>query len=342
MSGSSFLGVDGGGTKTHFVLVDSDGKLAAAHEGPTSDHLQVGIDGVREVLAAGLAALFREAGMDGSAVTYAFFGLPAHGEDSAAQVLLDGLPEPLLGHRRYRCGNDMICAWAGSLGGEDGINIVAGTGSIGYGERKGRSARAGGWGEIFGDEGSAYWIAAQGLNIFTRMSDGRLPKGPLHASLRSISLEPASLRRHLGLDADLDLCAKLANAPSRRAIAAMAELVARAARDGDIEAMRVFDDAARELAAIIEALRQALQFELGERVCVSYSGGVFNAGELILAPLRHHIERYSKTYELKTPMLAPSLGAAIYAARVVAQPLSPAAIERLRMESVTRWKVPPP
>ena len=247
-------------------------------------------------------------------------------------MLLDGLPEPLLGHRRYRCGNDMICAWAGSLGGEDGINIVAGTGSIGYGERKGRSARAGGWGEIFGDEGSAYWIAAQGLNIFTRMSDGRLPKGPLHASLR----------RHLGLDADLDLCAKLANAPSRRAIAAMAELVARAARDGDVEAIRVFDDAARELTAIIEAVRQALQFEPGERVCVSYSGGVFNAGELILAPLRHHIERYSKTYELKTPMLAPSLGAAIYAARVVAQPLSPAAIERLRMESVTRWKVPPP
>jgi N-acetylglucosamine kinase-like BadF-type ATPase len=332
MSGSFFLGVDGGGTKTCFVLVDRGGKVAAAHEGPTSDHLQVGIDGVREVLAAGLAELFREAGIGSSAVAYAFFGLPAHGEDSAAQVLLDGLPEPLLGHRRYRCGNDMICAWAGSLGGEDGINIVAGTGSIGYGERKGRSARAGGWGEIFGDEGSAYWIAAQGLNIFTRMSDGRLPKGPLHASLR----------RYLGLDADLDLCAKLADAPSRRAIAAMAELVARAASDGDIEAIRVFDDAARELTAIIEAVRQALQFEPGERVCVSYSGGVFNAGELILAPLRHHIERYSKTYELKTPMLAPSLGAAIYAARLAAQPLSPAAIARLRMESITRWKVPPP
>jgi N-acetylglucosamine kinase-like BadF-type ATPase len=332
MSDSFFLGVDGGGTKTRFILVDGDGKLAAADEGPTSDHLQVGIDGVRDVLAGGVAALFREAGKDGSSIAYAFFGLPAYGEDSAAQVLLDGLPEPLLGHRRYRCGNDMICAWAGSLGGEDGINIVAGTGSIGYGERKGRSARAGGWGEIFGDEGSAYWIAAQGLNIFTRMSDGRLPQGPLHASLR----------RHLGLDADLDLCAKLADAPSRRAIAAMAELVARAARDGDIEAIRVFDDAARELAAIIEAVRQALEFEPGERVPISYSGGVFNAGELILSPLRHHIERYSKTYELKTPMLAPSLGAAIYAARVVAQPLSPAAIERLRMESVTRWKVPPP
>ena len=315
MSDNFFLGVDGGGTKTRFILVDGDGKLAAADEGPTSDHLQVGIDGVRDVLAGGVAALFREAGKDGSSIAYAFFGLPAYGEDSAAQVLLDGLPEPLLGHRRYRCGNDMICAWAGSLGGEDGINIVAGTGSIGYGERKGRSARAGGWGEVFGDEGSAYWIAAQGLNIFTRMSDGRLPQGPLHASLR----------RHLGLDADLDLCAKLADTSSRRAIAAMAELVARAAR---------------ELAAIIEAVRQALEFEPGERVPISYSGGVFNAGELILSPLRHHIERYSKTYELKSPMLAPSLGAAIYAARLAGQPFSPAAIERLRNGNRARHRLP--
>jgi N-acetylglucosamine kinase-like BadF-type ATPase len=330
MSDNFFLGVDGGGTKTRFILVDGDGKLAAAYEGPTSDHLQVGIDGVRDVLAGGVAALFREAGMDGSSIAYAFFGLPAHGEDSAAQVLLDGLPEPLLGHRRYRCGNDMICAWAGSLGGEDGINIVAGTGSIGYGQRKGRSARAGGWGEIFGDEGSAYWIAAQGLNIFTRMSDGRLPKGTLNACLR----------RLLGLEADLDLCAKLADTSSRRAIAAMAELVARAARDGDIEAIRVFDDAARELAAIIEAVRQALEFEPGERVPISYSGGVFNAGELILSPLRHHIERYSKTYEMKSPMLAPSLGAAIYAARLTGQPFSPAAIERLRNGNRARHRLP--
>ena len=330
MSDNFLLGVDGGGTKTRFILVDGDGKLAAAHEGPTSDHLQVGIDGVRDVLAGGVAALFREAGKDGSSIAYAFFGLPAYGEDSAAQVLLDGLPEPLLGHRRYRCGNDMICAWAGSLGGEDGINIVAGTGSIGYGERKGRSARAGGWGEVFGDEGSAYWIAAQGLNIFTRMSDGRLPKGPLHASLR----------RHLGLEANLDLCAKLADTSSRRAIAAMAELVARAARDGDGEAIRVFNDAARELAAIIEAVRQALEFEPGERVPISYSGGVFNAGELILSPLRHHIEQYSKTYELKSPMLAPSLGAAIYAARLAGQPFSPAAIERLRNGNRARHRLP--
>ncbi len=53
-----------------------------------------------------------------------------------------------------------------------------------YGERQGIGHRVGGWGELFGDEGSAYWIAAQGLNAFSRMSDGRLPKGPLHALMK--------------------------------------------------------------------------------------------------------------------------------------------------------------
>lgn len=314
-----FLGVDGGGTKTNFVLVDGDGGLAASYQGRSSDHLQIGMNGVRDVLADGLAALFRQAAIDGGGVTQAFFGLPCYGEDSDAQVLLDAMPEPLLGHRRYRCGNDMVCAWAGSLGGEDGINIVAGTGSIGYGERNGKSARAGGWSEIFGDEGSAYWIAVHGLNIFTRMSDGRLPKGPLYATLRTA----------LGLSVDLDLCGKVMNAHTRGSIAAMSRLVTRAAHDGDNLAIRIFDDAGRELAAIVEAVRRALEFEPGEPVPVSYSGGVFNTGTLILGPLGRHLEAQPATYRLKAPILPPNAGAAIYSARLAGQPLSASAIRRL-------------
>jgi N-acetylglucosamine kinase-like BadF-type ATPase len=320
MSGSLFLGVDGGGTKTRFVLVDDAGALVASHEGPSSYHLEIGIDGLRNVLCDGLAALFAQAKIDGSAISYAFFGLPAHGEDSAAQVLLDALPQPLLGHARYRCGNDMVCAWAGSLAGGDGINVVAGTGSIGYGERRGKSARAGGWGEVFSDEGSAYWIAVQGLNAFTRMSDGRLPKGPLLATFREA----------FGLTADLDLCAKVMNAHDRGSIAALSQLVARAASDGDASAIGIFDAAARELAAIVEAVRQALEFEPAEPASVSYSGGVFSAGAAILDPFRRHLAARSGAFRLQAPILTPSIGAAIYAARLAAQPLSAGAIERLR------------
>jgi N-acetylglucosamine kinase-like BadF-type ATPase len=314
-----FLGVDGGGTKTRFVLVDSDGKLAASHEGPTSYHLQIGIESVRVVLADGLAALFGQAKTDGSAIAHAFFGLPGHGEDSTTQALLDGLPQPLLGHCRYRCGNDMVCAFAGSLGGEDGINIVAGTGSIGYGERSGASARAGGWGEMFGDEGSAYWIALKGLNTFSRMSDGRLPMGPLHSAFKA----------SLDLTADLDICAAVMNAPARERIAAMARLVTRVAQDGDATAVRIFDDAACELAGIAEAVRQALGYEADETVPLSYSGGVFNVGALILEPLKRHLAQTSVRYRLQAPILPPHLGAVICAARLAGKPLSAVAIGRL-------------
>jgi len=313
-----FLGVDGGGTKTHFVLMNHEGTTVASSEGPSSYHPQIGIDGLRDVLANGIAAACGRAGIRASEVAYAFFGIPAHGEDSGLQPQLDALPGPLLGHARYACGNDMVCAWAGSLAGADGINIVAGTGSGAYGERRGKSARAGGWGELFGDEGSAYWIAVQGLNAFTRMSDGRLPRGPLYELFRS----------SFTLTCDLDLCAKAMNAHTRTSLAALAELVTRAAQDGDKLAARIFEDAARELAGIIGAVRHALDFETDKPVPLSYSGGVFNAEAFILEPLRRALAADAR-YELRPPVLVPSLGAAIYAARLAGEPLSAATIERL-------------
>jgi N-acetylglucosamine kinase-like BadF-type ATPase len=253
-------------------------------------------------------------------IAHAFFGIPAYGEDSEAQVLLDAMPAALLGHRRYCCGNDMVCAWAGSLAGEDGINIVAGTGSIGYGERGGEAARAGGWGEVFGDEGSAYWIAVQGLNVFTRMSDGRMPKGLLYALFQDA----------FRLEDDLDLCARVLNNHTRDSIAAIAQLVTRAAQEGDAAAIRIFDRAANELTAVVDAVRRALDFAPDEIVPLSYSGGVFHAGALILDPFRRHLAARCPKFDLRTPLLSPSIGAAVYAAKLAGSPFVPAALRHLR------------
>jgi N-acetylglucosamine kinase-like BadF-type ATPase len=155
----------------------------------------------------------------------------------------------------------MVCTWAGSLAGADGIGIVAGTGAIGYGERAGKSARASGWGELFGDEGSAYWVAIQGLNAFSRMSDGRLRRGPLHELFM----------HEFGLQSDLDLCAKILGPQGawRDQIASYSGLVAKAAVQGDDTAKGSFVSAARELAQVAEALRGRLGFERGEEVPVS-------------------------------------------------------------------------
>ncbi len=68
-------------------------------------------------------------------------------------------PSGSTGHRpassaitEYTCNNDMVCGWAGSLAGSDGINVISGTGSMTHGERLGVGRRVGGWGELFGDE----------------------------------------------------------------------------------------------------------------------------------------------------------------------------------------------
>lgn len=309
-TGRYFLGVDGGGTKTRFALTEERRLLGVVTLG-TTYHPDVGIDGVRGVLAQGVQQVLAESGIDASRLTFAFFGLPAHGEDSALTPALDALPRALLGHDRFAVDNDMVCGWAGSLGAEDGINIVAGTGSIGYGERGSRAARAGGWGEAFSDEGSAYWIAMQGLNAYSRMSDGRLPKGPLHALIN----EALNLRH------DLDLCAHVygAQAKSRGELAQLSPLVTRAAALGDTQAQDIFRRAAQELAHIADALRRTLGFAQGEAVKLSYSGGAFAAGDVLLTPFRQALAAASPAFELCQPMYEPHIGAALYAARLAAR-----------------------
>ena len=308
LSDGCYLGVDGGGTKTAFVLVDRAGRELARHEGGSSYHVDIGVEKLHVLLHDGVHSVLRQAGASADDVLYAFFGLPAHGEDSQIQPVLDVIPEALLGHRRYACGNDMICGWAGSLAGEDGINIVAGTGSIGYGERQGLSARGGGWGELFSDEGSAYWIAIQGLNAFSRMSDGRLSRGPLHDLLV----------HEFALTNDLDLCAHIycRSAPQRDRIAAISRLVARAAVQGDEAARRICVDAGEALAQIVDTIRQRLEYRPGEPVNLSYSGGVFQSGELILDPFRRRLSACSPDYRIISPRYSPAIGAAIYAARL--------------------------
>ena len=300
-----FLGVDGGGTKTEFVCIDRAGEVVARRIEGTTYHLQVGLDGAVRALEAGIAGVCAELGITPADLAFTFFGLPAYGEDGVIDPQLDAACARLLGHDRYRCGNDMICGWAGSLGCADGLNLVAGTGSIGYGERQGKAARAGGWGEVFSDEGSAYWIAIQGLNAFTRMSDGRLAKGPLHDAFRD----------RFGLAADIDImaCVMGERGLPRDQIAGLAPIVAEAVSAGDPAAIAIHDAAADELAAIAEALRVALRFEPGEAVPLSWSGGVLINDASVRGRLEARLRGLGR-YEFVAPRHSPAYGAALYAA----------------------------
>lgn len=317
-----FLGVDGGGTKTAFALIDRQGQVLARNEQSSAYYLEVGMEGAADVLARGCAGLFATAGVTASDVAFAFFGLPAYGEDRVVQPQLDALPRAVLGHGRYLCDNDMVCSWAGSLACADGISVIAGTGSMAYGRIRGQGARAGGWGELFSDEGSAYWIARAGLALFSRMSDGRAPRGPLHGLMRT----------RLALQDDLDLCQVVYGElkGERSKVAALSRLVSEAAALGDAQAAAIIESAALEVAALVDAVRGQLGVDPGTEVTVSYSGGLFGVEGPLRAPFARVLAASSAgAYRLLAPRLPPVLGAAVYAAHQVGIPLNPAALDRL-------------
>jgi N-acetylglucosamine kinase-like BadF-type ATPase len=316
MSGM-FLGIDGGGTKTAFVLIDGDGGLLAHHESTTSYYVEIGFDRLRALLQDGVQATLRLAGVTAADVAHAFAGLPAHGEDSALLPAFDALLAGLL--PRSTVGNDMVCSWAGSLAGADGISLVAGTGSIAYGEWMGRGARCGGWGEVFGDEGSAHWLAREVLALFSRMADCRAEPGPLLGLVRE----------HFALAHDLDLCGHINGGAARSELAQLARLATAAAQAGDTQARQLLVRAGDELAALAEGVARNLGLSGIQAVPVSYSGGVFAAGDLVLGPLRAALARRLPGATLKAPRFGPELGASLYAARLAGQPLSPGALSRL-------------
>ena len=314
-----YLGVDGGGTKTAFCLLRDDGRLAAEAQAPSCYYFAEGIDLVGRVLRQGIDEVCGKASITPADVRYAFFGLPTYGEVSGDVPALDAAPGAILGHDHYACDNDTVCGWSGSLGGIDGINVVSGTGSITYGERAGNGVRVGGWGELFGDEGSAYWIAIRALNAFSRMGDGRMPVGPLHETLRT----------HLALEADLDLDDVILNRwqGERSEIAALSRVVAGAAEAGDEQAARILSEAAGELADLVDTTRRLLGFGPDEVIPVSYSGGVFNA-RLVVEGFEAALAHLHGGYELRKPLYSPVLGAAIYAAKLAGEPLEVETIGR--------------
>ncbi|MDW5377526.1 BadF/BadG/BcrA/BcrD ATPase family protein [Halomonas sp. HP20-15] len=307
-----FLGIDGGGTKTAFCLLSSSGEVIATAERSTCYYLSVGMDEVHRVLDDGIREICREAEISLNDIDHAFFGLPAYGEGPQVIDTLDNIPKRILGHRRYTCGNDMICGWAGSLGAKDGINVIAGTGSMTYGENGGHGFRCGGWGEIFGDEGSAYWIACRGLNVFTRMSDGRLEKEALYDLIS----------KKMMLTDDLELIDIIINQwdSDRARIAELATLVIDAAHLGDRHALKILSDSAYELAQLVDVTRRNLNFDTVERIPVSYSGGVFR-DSLILEAFSKNLAGLGANYELRDPLYSPAVGAALYAAKLVNIPI---------------------
>ena len=159
-----YLGIDGGGSKTSFLLVDEYYNEICHIESGPSNWLSVGADAAKQAITQGISYLTERPNI----VCAGFAGAARH--DSAAfykEVLESLIPEA-----QIIIESDAFIASIGAIGVDPGILLIAGTGSIVIGRDKARNMfRIGGWGPYFGDEGSGFWIGREAVREALRSLD---------------------------------------------------------------------------------------------------------------------------------------------------------------------------
>ncbi len=253
------LGVDGGGTKTVGVLATTDGtELRRAEAGPANIHA-VGAAGVDESLA-GLLGVLLPGAEDVDRVGASVFGFAGTGREEDAREMAAAVARRGLTHRAAVT-TDARIALHGALVGGPGLLLIAGTGSMCYGrDASGRESRAGGWGHLLDDVGSAYDLGMSSLRAVARQTDGRQPASPWgSATLRAAG-------------ADADGLIRWTARATKRDIAALAPVALAAAADGDPAAAALVGRAAADLASLVAAAAPAL--DLGPAPAVALTGGL--------------------------------------------------------------------
>ena len=159
-----YLGIDGGGSKTAFLLVDEYYNEVCHLESGPSNWLSVGADAAKQAISQGISSLTETPDI----ICAGFAG--AARPDSAAfyrQVLQSLIPEA-----QIIIESDAFIASIGAIGVDPGILLIAGTGSIVIGrDHKRNMFRVGGWGPYFGDEGSGFWIGREAVSAALRSLD---------------------------------------------------------------------------------------------------------------------------------------------------------------------------
>lgn len=295
-----FLGVDGGGTKTCFTLINERGKaISKVIKGP-SHPAQIGFENLEILLREGLEEIINNNKISKSDIEGVTLGLAGYGIVKEIAEGIAKIVEKVFYGIKYELVSDVRVAIAGALAGEDGINIVAGTGSIALALKNNEIIRCGGWGYTVGDEASAYWIGKKTIALFSKESDGRVEKSALYNLIKT----------NLGLNRDAEIISYINDKikGDRSEIAKLARICSEAANLGDKGAVAIFNEAAKEITEMIKTL---LKNYNDEQVKVSYTGGVFKSGDLILKPLKSMIEGLN--VELIEPILSPDLGACLMA-----------------------------
>jgi len=283
------LGVDGGGSATRCVIMTTGGVVLATGRAGPSNPITVGAE---RALANILEAVDQASARCGVHEFLAsVLGVAGTDRSRLRQRLLDGL---LGSYGDAAIVSDAASALAGGTGCRPGVAVIAGTGSIAYGENsRGMTARAGGWGWRLGDEGSGYTIGLKSIMAALRAHDGRAPE----------TLLKEKIVGHLGLDGIEGI------------VDYLVPLVREAETEGDWAASLVLAEAGAELGLVANAVIRRLGLPGG--FPVSLNGGVFKQPSGYIMAFEETVRREAPDCVLIQPRMPPLLGSGLLALRAV-------------------------
>jgi N-acetylglucosamine kinase-like BadF-type ATPase len=297
-----YLGIDGGQSSTTALIAGESGRVIGEGRGGPCNHVAAAERQAKflRIIAACIAEACQQAELDASTVSFAAacFGFSGGAEDKEPSL------RQLVRSAAYKFTHDAEIALAGALAAHPGIIVIAGTGSMAFGRNAtGTTARAGGWGYIFGDEGGAFDLARRALRAALQFEEG----WGAQTNLRNLLLQTAGAP-----DANT-LMHRFYNHFDHGAIASLAPLVTRAAEQGDQVAIEIVGQAARKLAWFVQGVHRHL-FREGEGVRVAYIGGVFRS--VLLRDAFTRELQHTLGCHVREPLFGPAAGALLEALRL--------------------------
>ncbi|MEO6811299.1 MAG: BadF/BadG/BcrA/BcrD ATPase family protein [Isosphaeraceae bacterium] len=328
MSAPLLLGIDGGGTTTTAWLTDESGTvLGRGLAGPSNNKAVTG-DRAREALNQAIEHAFDDADLSPRPVDVACFGLAGYDRPGDKRQLEEWSAASRWTKRLVLVNDgDLVLA----VGTPDyaGVAVIAGTGSIAVGRnRDGRIARAGGWGYLLGDEGSAYAVALAGLRLAVRRADGRDALRRFRAKPKNDALTSNSrpnrrdalterLCHALGiLGPEHFIAAVYSTGLDRTQIAALAPAVVAAAVDDPDVVGWILEPAGYELGQAVQAVALALDWQ-EPLLPLAMAGGFLLSARPVLDAMIGYLQKFGG-HELATATVPePVLGAVLLARKVL-------------------------
>jgi N-acetylglucosamine kinase-like BadF-type ATPase len=262
-----YLGIDGGGTHTVALLASRDAAILGRGTAGPSNLQAVGKERALAALDEAVSAAFTAAGLSRGPVASACLGLAGADRPDDQSIIREWAERVRLADHVEITNDAAILLAAGTPQGF-GLALIAGTGSIAFGRSAdGSRARAGGWGYLLGDEGSAYALVMAGLRAVVQAADGRGPA----TRLTDRFLSRWGLTHSQGL-----VAAVYRSGRDRADFAALAPLVLEAV-DEDEVAAEIVEREARELARAGEAVIRQLGWE--GPISLALAGGLLLGSE---------------------------------------------------------------